>query len=238
METLQRREWKCLTCGQIQWKGKEGAHNSSTCKRKAKRKRDEEDVKEQIALVDQFCESEDLFVKGLATKQKAVLTYLIDERDRLMLEVKSLKGQVGYHSHQSSKHFREHIQCSKANEKLETEKNELIRDRTILRSVMEFRNEKIKNLESEKKIMQDDFNKQKAKIQKSHEQEKDQMRKNYLRNKVIQEQNHRKEIDTLLHKQSASTERIRSIHASKSAEAAEEKNKLQKKLEDIQSLLS
>ena len=153
------RKWKCLACGQLQWKGKEGSHNSTTCRRKAKRKRDEEDVKEQIALVDQFCESEDLFVKGLATKQKAVLTYLIDERDRLMLKITSMIGKVKHHSYQSSKYYTDYTECLEAKEKLETEKNELMKKVEMLRSAMKARRKRIDDLESEKKMIQDELGK-------------------------------------------------------------------------------
>lgn len=194
MATSTRREWKCLTCGQIQWKGKEGAHNSSTCKRKAKRKRDEEDIKEQMVIVDKFCESDDLVIKSFAIKQKTLLSTLVDERANLLEQVKSYRSRLTYQTGQVG-HYQLIYELERGKtERLELEKSEI--------------NEAAA---TEKKLMMDKF-----------EQQKTSMRKVYYDNKNEQIRNHQKAIDELIRNHQKEINKVRRERVSEIAKLQSE----------------
>ncbi len=125
-----QREWKCLTCGVMQWKGKKGAHNASTCIKRHKRKFNDDELDEHLMMVEtMFVVSDDSpEMKAVAKTQREVIEDLINERDELRRSIKSLKGRVTNAKTYRSSQFLElrneleesNSQLEKSNSRLET----------------------------------------------------------------------------------------------------------------------
>ena len=118
-----QREWKCLTCGVMQWKGKKGAHNASTCIKRHKRKFNDDQLDEHLMMVEtMFVVSDDSpEMKTVAKTQREIVEDLINERDELRRSIKSLKGRVtNAKTYRSSQFLELRNELEESNSRLET----------------------------------------------------------------------------------------------------------------------
>lgn len=132
------RGWICSICNELQWKGKKGAHNSCTCKKRHKRKFNDAELEEHLLTIETIAETDDSSeMKLFAKTQKEIIEDLMGERDQFKKSVKALQLRAHNRRHYKS------VKVAKLTSDLEESRVELEKSKAKLET-LEFDNAVLK----------------------------------------------------------------------------------------------